>query len=122
MASDADKAERRRTAIAIGLRLGQRIDEIENTLASGDHKAIMFEQLANEWVELLAEYPDIFPNPPISLETLRVHADELRRAADEAREAEAEYQEAQSRVVEAKRTLDATLNEIASPPKPEKPN
>ncbi len=121
MSSDA--RERFRAAIDAGLRLGRRIEEIENIVASGDHKAMMMEQLANDWLALLAEYPDVFPDPPISIETLRLHAEELRRASEEARQAEAAHAEASARVAEAERVMNKAINEIAAPPrKPEKPS
>jgi hypothetical protein len=119
----SDTRARFRAAIDAGLRLGRRIEEIETVVASGDHKAMMMEQLADDWVALLAEYPDVFPNPPISIETLRAHAEELKRASEEARKAEAAHVEASARVAEAERAMNKTINEIAAPRrKPEKPS
>jgi hypothetical protein len=119
----AKGAKRIQLAKETGLRLCRRLEEIDGLAISNDHKAMMIEQLADEFLTLITEYPDVYPEPPVSPEVLRAHAQALKDASDKARQAEADYQVAHAEAEEARRVFDKTINEIASPRRePEKPS
>jgi hypothetical protein len=114
-----DKAAAKRIHIAKekGMKLIRRMEALDEL--SADQVAA----LADDFGALFAEYPDVYPKPPVSLDLLRAHAQGLRDADDAARQAQAEAEEATRRVDEARRTFDAALNEIVRPlAKPEKPS
>jgi hypothetical protein len=110
----ASKA-RVRIALAKAKELARREKDLETCL-SVEHKVAVSAALMEDCAALMAEYPDVFPNPPTPLDEVRAHAKELREA-----QAALEREEAESE--EATRKLDVALHELTrSPEKPQKPS
>ena len=107
---DQAAAERIRLAKAKGLELARRVDLMDGL--SGDEQTAVALALAEDFAALMTEYPDVYPQPPIPLEELGVHARELREADEVARQAVAAQEEASRRVEEAGRRLDLAAEQI----------
>jgi hypothetical protein len=120
-----DAAERRRIALERGLALGRKLARLEReqvTPEEANDRADEIADVAAQYEALFKEYPDVFPDPPVSPDALREHVAELREATAEARDADKEAEEASKEVDEARRKLDAAINEVARGGKVEKPN
>lgn len=120
-------AERKRFAIEKGLALTRKFTRLaeyeDETLEDKTDRADEIVEVAEQLAALFAEYPDVYPNPPVSVETVRENARKLKEANSVARREEQELAEVSGKLEEAKRRLDATLNEIARPPQnPAKPS
>ncbi len=70
---------RTRVALEKGRALVRRIDHLD-TMTAGEVAA-----LADDFAALLAEHPDVFPEPPVRLEVLRARVAELRAAEERVR-------------------------------------
>ena len=66
---------------------------------------------------MFTTYPDVYPNPPVSVEQLRANAQQLREADEAARKAEAVAVAAEEKLEESKRAYAAAINEFMDPPK-----
>jgi hypothetical protein len=120
-------AERRRFAIEKGLALTRklvRLSESEDTTpADKTDRADEIVEVSEQLAALFAEYPDVYPNPPVPVDTLRDHTRALKESNAIARRDEEALAEGSHKLEEAKRRLDVTLNEIArAPHKPGKPS
>jgi hypothetical protein len=79
--------------------------------------------LAQEFAALVREYPDVYPEPPVSAEEVERTAQELKEADEVALAAEAEAERAEQAAETARRAYHVAVNEIArGPRKPEKPS
>jgi hypothetical protein len=104
-----------RLALAKAKELARRQKDIDTCL-SIELKVALAAGLADDYAALLAEYPDIFPAPPVPVDQVRAHAEELREAQAAV---EREAQEGE----EARRKLGVARGELTrSPEKPQKPN
>jgi hypothetical protein len=104
---------RRRFALAKAKDITRRQQDLDTCLVK-EHQVALAAALAEEYAELLTEYPDVFPDPPVSAERMRAHAQELREAQAAHEEALAEEESA---------TRKAALNDIFRiPKKPEGPS
>lgn len=107
--------------IRIAKKMGQAL--VRRMSARADLSPDQLLVLADEFEALFTTYPDVYPNPPVSVERLRAHAQELREADALARQAEAEGAEATRKLEAARLAYGAALNEIGAPgAKPEKPS
>jgi hypothetical protein len=98
-------AERIHIAKAEGRTLARRMQSMDRLDA--DQVAA----LADDFAALFLKYPDVYPEPPVSVEMLRKHVEELRQADVLAKQAEAEDREASRKLDEARRTFEAALAE-----------
>jgi hypothetical protein len=114
--------ERARLAIekcrAIMRKIARLTSEEEPSTDGADALAEASEQLA----ALFVEYPDVFPDPPVSVEKLRAHARELKTSNAVVRRADTDAADVARELDDANRSLDGALNEIARPPRNEKPS
>ncbi len=116
MTSKAKASKARiRIALAKAKELARRAKELETCL-SVEHKVALSAGLADDYAALMAEYPDVFPAPPVTPGQVRGHAEELR-------EAQATVEREEGECAEATRKLDVALNELTRlPAKPQKPS
>ena len=106
---------RRRIAIAKARDIARRQKDLDTCLVK-EHEVALAAAIAEEYAALLTEYPDVFPNPPVSAEQVRAHAQELR-------EAQAAHEEALAEEEAATRKAAVALNDIFRIPKrPEGPS
>jgi hypothetical protein len=118
-------AERRHFAIEKGLALTKKFTRLSEYVdeTPEDKTADEIVEVAEQLAALFAEYPEVYPNPPVSVETVRANARALKESNSAARRQEQELAEVSGKQEEAKRRLDAALNEIARPPQnPGKPS
>lgn len=104
-----------RTALAKAKDITRRHKDLDTCLSKA-HQVALAAALAEDYAALLAEYPDVFPTPPIAVDQMRARAQGLReaQAAVEAEEAEAD---------EAKTKAAVALSYIFRvPQKPEEPS
>jgi hypothetical protein len=111
------KASKARIRVALGKakELARREKDLETCL-SVEHKVALAAALADDYAALMAEYPDVFPAPPVAPGELRAQAEELR-------EAQAAAERAEEASEEATRKLGVALSELTrSPGRPQKPS
>ena len=118
---------RRRTALQKALAISRKIDRLQREPLDGpDEETDRAEELseaAEKLIDVLAEYPDVFPNPPVPTDVAREHINALKEANAEVRKNQAELEALEKQREEAERQLDALLAEATSPKKkPSLPN
>jgi hypothetical protein len=90
-------AERKRFAIEKGLALTRKFTRLaeyeDETLEDKTDRADEIVEVAEQLAALFAEYPDVYPNPPVSVETVRENARKLKEANSVARREEQELAE-----------------------------
>jgi hypothetical protein len=72
--------------------------------------------LADDLAAMLAEYPDVYPKPPVSVELLRRYAQELKEADELARQAADEHKEVSRKLDDALHVLSALRGDKAEKP------
>ena len=104
-----------RIALAKAKELVRRQKDLDTCL-SVEHAVALAAALAEDYAELMAEYPDVFPAPPVAPDDVRAHAEELR-------EAQAEVERLEEESKESAHEFAVALNELTRPPeRPQKPN
>jgi len=104
--------QRRREGKDKGRRLVRQLDDMENFSSE------QMVALSNAFSELLEEYPDLYPDAPIAVESMRKHTASLLQASEVMRRTEAQVRDAQRNLREAAKNGLAAVEEakrVATP-------